>query len=87
MKGHPQQVPTMRPEQVADLIRRALPDAAIDVRSEDDVHFSARIISATFSGRRPLQRHQLVYQALGTLMGGEIHALSIEALTPDEARV
>jgi acid stress-induced BolA-like protein IbaG/YrbA len=87
MQGHPQQVATMRPEQVADLIRRALPDAAIDVRSEDDVHFSARIVSASFAGRRPLQRHQLVYQALGTLMGGEIHALSIEALTPDEARV
>jgi BolA protein len=32
-----------------------------------------------------LQRHQLVYSALGDLVGGEIHALSIEALTPDEA--
>ena len=42
-------------------------------------------ISAAFAGKRPLQRHQLVYAALGTLMGGEIHALSIDALTPDEA--
>jgi acid stress-induced BolA-like protein IbaG/YrbA len=75
----------MRPEQVADLIRTALTDAAVDVRSEDDVHFSARVVSAAFAGKRPLQRHQLVYQALGARMGGEIHALSIEALTPDEA--
>jgi len=75
----------MRPDQVADLIRRSLADAAVDVRSGDDVHFTARVVSAAFAGKRPLQRHQLVYRALGELMGGEIHALSIEALTPEEA--
>jgi acid stress-induced BolA-like protein IbaG/YrbA len=75
----------MRPDQVADLIRHALTDATVDVRSGDDVHFTARIVSATFAGKRPLQRHQLVYRALGDRMGGEIHALSIEALTPEEA--
>ena len=75
----------MRPEQVADLIRRALADATVDVRSGDDVHFTARVVSGSFAGKRPLQRHQLVYRALGDLMGGEIHALSIEALTPEEA--
>jgi len=75
----------MRPDQVADLIRRSLADAAVDVRSGDDVHFTARVVSAAFAGKRPLQRHQLVYRALGDLMGGEIHALSIEALTPEEA--
>jgi acid stress-induced BolA-like protein IbaG/YrbA len=75
----------MRPEQVADLIRRALTDADVDVRSGDDVHFTARVVSAAFSGKRPLQRHQIVYEALGALMEREIHALSIEALTPDEA--
>ncbi len=75
----------MRPEQVADLIRSALPDAVVDVRSGDDVHFTARVVTAAFTGKRPLQRHQMVYQGLGSLMGGEIHALSIEALTPEEA--
>ena len=75
----------MRPEQVADLIRRSLTDADVDERSGDDVHFTARVVSAAFAGKRPLQRHQLVYRALGDLMGGEIHALSIEALTPEEA--
>lgn len=75
----------MRPDQVATLIRRSLTDADVDVRSGDDVHFTARIVSASFAGKRPLQRHQLVYQALGDLMGGAIHAMSIEALTPEEA--
>lgn len=75
----------MRPDQVADLIRRSLTDADVDVRSGDDVHFTARVVSRAFAGKRPLQRHQLVYRALGELMGGEVHALSIEALTPEEA--
>ncbi len=55
------------------------------VESDDDVHFAARIVSSAFDGKRPLARHQLVYRTLGERMGREIHALSIEALTPDEA--
>jgi BolA protein len=49
-------------------------------------HFRVRIISPDFAGLRPLQRHQLVYRCLGPLMQTDIHALSITALTPDEAR-
>jgi acid stress-induced BolA-like protein IbaG/YrbA len=75
----------MTPQQVADLIRQALPGADVLVRSGDNVHFESRVVSSAFAGKRLLQRHQLVYAALGTLMGGEIHALSIDALTPDEA--
>lgn len=75
----------MTPQQVADLIRQSLPGADVVVRSGDNVHFESRIVSEAFAGKRPLQRHQLVYAALGSLMGGEIHALSIEALTPAEA--
>ena len=68
----------------ADLIRTALPGATVRVRSPDDVHFEAQVIAAQFAGKRPLQRHQLIYGALGERMGGEIHALSIDALTPEE---
>jgi acid stress-induced BolA-like protein IbaG/YrbA len=74
----------MTPQQVADLIRKSIPGATVEVRSGDNVHFDSRIVSGEFAGKRPLQRHQLVYRALGELMGGEIHALSIEALTPEE---
>jgi BolA family transcriptional regulator, general stress-responsive regulator len=48
-------------------------------------HFSVLIRSPRFSGLPAVQRHRLVYQAVGDLMPGEIHALSIKALTPDEA--
>ncbi len=42
------------------------------------------MVSLAFAGLRPLQRHKLVYGALGERMGGEIHALALETLTPDE---
>jgi stress-induced morphogen len=73
----------MNAEQLATLIRAVVP-GDVQVRSDDDVHFNARVVSPAFAGLRPLARHQLVYKALGERMGGEIHALSIEALTPEE---
>lgn len=49
-------------------------------------HFRVYIVSKQFGTMRPLQRQQLVYQALGDLMKTDIHALSISAHTPDEAQ-
>jgi acid stress-induced BolA-like protein IbaG/YrbA len=74
----------MDPGQVADLIRQAIPDTQVDVRSDDNTHFAALLIGVAFQGLRPLARHQLVYRALGERVGREIHALSIEAYTPQE---
>jgi len=75
----------MNPEDVARLIRAGLPGAEVRVESQDNTHFAARVVAREFEGRRSLARHQLVYRALGELMGREIHALSIEALTPAES--
>jgi acid stress-induced BolA-like protein IbaG/YrbA len=75
----------MTPQQIEELVRVALPGAVVQVRSEDNVHFEATVVSGEFAGRRPLQRHQMVYKALGDRMGGEIHALALVTLTPDEA--
>ncbi|MGH8210271.1 MAG: BolA family protein [Steroidobacteraceae bacterium] len=75
----------MNPEQIAKLIRTALPEAQVRVESDDNTHFTARVVSREFIGKRSLARHQLVYKALGESMGGAIHALSIEALTPEES--
>ncbi|HUH00187.1 MAG TPA: BolA family protein [Gammaproteobacteria bacterium] len=74
----------MNSEQVAALIRAGMPAARVEVQSEDDTHFATLVVADAFEGLRPLQRHQLVYRALGDKMGGEIHALSIRALTPAE---
>jgi len=47
-------------------------------------HFNVHIVSKEFSGKTLVQRHRLVYDALGDAMQQEIHALSIQAKAPDE---
>jgi len=72
---------------VQDLIQRGLPDAKVEVRGPDGVHFEALVISPAFAGKLPLARHRMVYATLGELMGGAIHALSLRTLTPEEAEM
>lgn len=74
----------MNPAEIQALIETELPGCTARVQSADNIHYEAVIVSAAFAGKRPLQRHQMVYAALGPRMGGEIHALSIKALTPEE---
>ena len=52
----------------------------------DGQHFQALIVSREFEGRSRVQRHQLVYAALGERMREEIHALSMRTVTPEEWR-
>lgn len=47
-------------------------------------HFEVKIVCSQFSGCSPLQRHRMVYAAVGDLMNTLIHALSIQAQTPGE---
>jgi acid stress-induced BolA-like protein IbaG/YrbA len=75
----------MTPNEIEQLIESQLADCSATVRSDDNTHYEAVVITSSFDGKRPLQRHQMVYAALGDKMGGEIHALSIQAMTPDEA--
>jgi acid stress-induced BolA-like protein IbaG/YrbA len=74
----------MTPQQVADLIRAGIPGSDVHVESDDNTHFAARVVAREFTGLRNLARHQLIYRALGEPMGREIHALSIDALSPQE---
>ncbi|MCX7099500.1 MAG: BolA family transcriptional regulator [Methylococcales bacterium] len=47
-------------------------------------HYHVTIVAEAFEGKSLVQRHQLVYKALGDLMKQEIHALGINALSPSE---
>ncbi len=47
-------------------------------------HYHVTIISDAFTGKSLVQRHQLIYKALGDMMKQEIHALGINALSPSE---
>ncbi|HET8940877.1 MAG TPA: BolA/IbaG family iron-sulfur metabolism protein [Rudaea sp.] len=70
---------------IQTLIEQGLSGARVQVNSDDNVHFDAVVIAAEFAGKLPLARHRLVYATLGEAMGGEIHALSLKTLTPEEA--
>lgn len=48
-------------------------------------HYRVRIVAEAFMGKAPLARHRMVYDALGQLMGTAVHAISINAQTPEEA--
>jgi len=75
----------LNPQTIKTLIEQGLPGARADVRGDDGVHFEATVVCEAFAGKLPLARHRMVYATLGNLMGGEIHALSLQTLTPDEA--
>jgi acid stress-induced BolA-like protein IbaG/YrbA len=71
------------PEDVKRYIAQGLACTHLEVEG-DGQHFTATIVSDAFEGKRLVQRHQLVYAALGDRMKQEIHALSFKALTPSE---
>lgn len=67
------------------LIEQGMPGARVAVSGDDGVHFEATVVAEAFRGKLPLARHRLVYATLGERMGGEIHALALKTLTPEEA--
>jgi acid stress-induced BolA-like protein IbaG/YrbA len=71
------------PERIKNYIASGLECTHLEVEG-DGQHFSALIVSPAFTGKRLIQRHQLVYAALGDRMREEIHALSMKTLTPEE---
>jgi stress-induced morphogen len=50
----------------------------------DADHYEVTIVSHAFEGKKRIQRHQAVYQALGNMVGGQLHALSVKTYTPQE---
>ena len=71
------------PEDVKRYIVEQLECQHVEV-SGDGQHFEAVIVSEAFRGKSRVQRHQLVYRALGDRMREEIHALSMQTLTPED---
>ncbi|MEJ2516123.1 MAG: BolA family transcriptional regulator [Gammaproteobacteria bacterium] len=47
-------------------------------------HFRVTLVSPAFAGQSRIQRHRMVFDALGSLMQSDIHALAVKALAPDE---
>ena len=88
----------LRVEKIRSRLQAALAPTTLDIVDESYKHaghegardgrghFAVSIVSAMFAGELPLARHRRVYAALGELMQTDIHALTIQARTPQEAR-
>lgn len=88
---------TSRIDLIKDRITQALAPVALELIDESNAHaghagaiesggghFSAFIVSDAFDGKSLVQRHQLVYRALGDLLQTDIHAFSMKVYTPEE---
>ena len=64
-------------------IETGLPGARARVQG-DGRHFEAVVVTEDFAGKNLVERHQMVYRALGDKMREEIHALSLQTVTPQE---
>lgn len=74
-------------QEITTRIQNVYPDAEVrltDLTGTRD-HWEALIISNAFEGVRLIKRQQGIYQALGELMSGPVHAFTMQTLTPNEA--
>ncbi len=71
---------------IENLIKAGLPDAQITLAAlaDDNDHWSALVISSAFKGKSRVQQHQMVYRALGSRMGNELHALALQTGVPED---
>lgn len=74
----------MHRDDIQILIEQGVPGASVTVSGDDGAHFEATVICREFAGKRTLERHRMVYNALGSRMGNEIHALTLRTYTPTE---
>lgn len=87
---------TQRAGRIRERLEAAFAPVELDIKDESQRHaghagardgrghFNCLIVSTAFEGKSPLQRHRMVYDALGEMMLTDIHALSIRAMTPAE---
>ncbi|HET6322824.1 MAG TPA: BolA/IbaG family iron-sulfur metabolism protein [Hyphomicrobium sp.] len=69
------------------LIKAKFPDAQVEIRdlAGDGEHYAAHVVAPEFKGKSRVQQHQMVYEALGGRMGGELHALALTTAAPPAA--
>ena len=85
-----------RTDAIRDRLKQRFAPAEIEVRDDSALHaghagardgrghFTVRIVSAAFADLGRVERHRMVYAALGDLMQTDIHAVSITALSPED---
>ncbi|MBU2568861.1 MAG: BolA family transcriptional regulator [Gammaproteobacteria bacterium] len=74
---------SLKPEQIEIIDNSASHAGHIGAQSGGG-HYHVTIVSDAFEGKTLVQRHQLIYKALGDMMKQQIHALGINAMSPSE---
>jgi len=74
----------MQPKAIEEMIENHINCHHVQVESDDLTHFTAIIVSDEFINQSKLNRHRLVYAALGDHMQSDIHAFSFQSYTNDE---
>lgn len=73
--------------ELQEILREGIPGTSVvevkDLTGTSD-HFEALIVAEAFVGKTLIERHRLVYAALGERMKADVHALTLETLTPQE---
>ena len=88
----------MLADELKAMLQQALSPISLNIRDDSaahaghagassGAHFAVTVVAESFAGRRPLERHRMVYEAAAPLLRQGIHALQICALTPAEAAV
>jgi acid stress-induced BolA-like protein IbaG/YrbA len=74
----------MEPAEIKTIIEGGIPGARVEVidTTGGGDHFEALVVSDRFEGKGLVERHQIVYAALGDAMRQRVHALSLKTLTP-----
>lgn len=78
----------MTAEEIRQQIEARIDGAVADVHDYTGTgdHFEVRVVAAAFEGKSLVQRHKMVYEALGAAVDGTtIHALALKTLTPAQA--
>jgi stress-induced morphogen len=73
-------------DKIKEMVENAFPGSSVQVRDLTGTsdHFELVVVSSQFEGKRPVERHRMVYTAIGAAVGNEIHALALKTLTPSE---
>ncbi len=75
-------------EKIKDAVLQAIAGAEVQVHDMTGTgdHFEVVVVSDAFEGKKPVERHRMVYAAVGKAVGNEIHALAVKTLTIKESK-
>jgi len=76
----------MKPDELKQAIEAGIPGARVlikDLTGTAD-HYQAIVGAGAFAGHSLIEQHQMVYEAVGPKVGGEVHALSLKTVSPEE---